>query len=287
MLRHSIHFTALGTKWTIESAEPLGDELQKNIMGTLAAFDKTYSRFRDDSLVGRMARRAGTFTFPDDFPPLMDMYLKCYELTDGRMTPLVGRMLEQAGYDKSYRLHPEKLSTVPDLHTAIMWDEAHTVTTSAPVVFDVGAAGKGYAVDKVATLLEAAGVMSYMVDASGDIRHRGEKQELVGLEHPNDASKIIGVAHLQNQSLCASASNRRRWGDLHHIFDPHTLAPVRDVIASWVVADDTLTADAMATALFLVDDPTKLMQTFEFSYVRMFADGHAQHSANFKGEVYS
>lgn len=287
MPRHSIQFTALGTEWTIESTEPLGDKFQKKIEHSLAAFDKTYSRFRDDSLVGQMAEQAGTYVFPGDFPLLMDIYLKCYELTDGRMTPLIGSVLEQAGYDKSYRLHSLDLSAVPDFHEAVAWDEARTVTTSLPIVFDIGAAGKGYAVDKVAALLEAAGITSYVVDASGDIRHRGREQEIVGLEHPNDASKIIGVAHLQNQSLCASASNRRRWGNLHHIFDPHTLAPVRDVIASWVVADDTLTADAMATALFLVDDTTKLMQTFEFSYVRMFADGHAQHSANFKGEVYS
>jgi len=287
MPQHRLTFEALGTQWAIESTEPLSDKLQKDIEYSLAAFDKTYSRFRDDSLVGQMAEQAGTYIFPDDFPPLMDMYLKCYELTNGRMTPLIGSVLEQAGYDKSYRLHPQKLSTVPDLHEVIIWDEACTVTTSVPVVFDIGAAGKGYAVDKVTVLLEAAGIDAYVVDASGDIRHRDREQETVGLEHPNDASKIIGVARLQNQSLCASASNRRRWGDLHHIFDPHTLAPVSDVIASWVVAGDTLTADAMATALFLVDDTTKLMETFEFSYVRMFADGRVEHSANFEGELYT
>jgi thiamine biosynthesis lipoprotein len=286
MPQHKLVFEALGTQWTIESLEPLGDTLQKDVMSSLATFDKTYSRFRDDSLVGQMAAQSGTYKFPDDFRPLMAIYLKCYELTDGRMTPLIGSALEQAGYDKSYRLRAQELSAIPDFHEVISWDKARTVTTSRPVTFDIGAAGKGYAVDKVAALLEGAGIDTYVIDASGDIRHQGDKQDTVGLEHPTDASKVIGVAHLQNQSLCASASNRRRWGDFHHIFDPHTLTPVRDVVASWVVADDTLIADAMATALFLVKDTTELMKTFEFSYVRMFADGRVEHSANFKGELF-
>lgn len=286
MLRHKKVFEALGTQWMIESLEPLSDKLQKDIESSLAAFDGTYSRFRGDSLVGQMAVRPGTYIFPDDFPPLMAIYLKCYEMTDGRMTPLIGSVLEQAGYDKSYRLRPQELSAIPDFHEVISWDKSRTVTTSRPVVFDVGAAGKGYAVDKVAALLEDAGITTYVVDASGDIRHRGGIQDTVGLEHPNDASKVIGAAHLQNQSLCASASNRRRWGDLHHIFNPNTLTPVHDVVASWAVAEDTLTADAMATALFLVTDTTELMETFEFSYVRMFADSRVERSDNFKGELF-
>lgn len=287
MLQHKLAFAALGTEWTIETGEMLSDRLQKAITDMLEAYDMTYSRFRNDSVVSQMSREAGTYVFPDDFPPIMDIYLKCYDLTGGRMTPLIGGVLEQAGYDKSYSLRPQKLTAVPDLYDMISWDEARTVATSAPVVFDIGAAGKGYAVDKVAALLEAAGIGSYVIDASGDIRQRGTTQETVGLEHPFDGSKVIGVAQLHNQSLCASASNRRQWGELHHIFDPLTLAPVRDVVASWAVADDTLTADAIATALFFVDNADKLMETFSFSYVRMFADRRVEHSANFKGELFS
>ncbi|MDB5165792.1 MAG: FAD:protein transferase [Candidatus Saccharibacteria bacterium] len=266
--------------------ERIDAHTQTNIAARLEAFDKTYSRFRDDSLVARMAEQAGTYVFPDDFPDIMKLYLQCYNLTDGRMTPLIGGAMEQAGYDKTYRLRPTKLLPVPSIDV-IDWDGERTLTTSMPIVFDIGAAGKGYAVDEVAVLLETAGIGEYVIDASGDIRHRGLALEKIGLEHPHDSSKIIGVADIVNQSLCASASNRRQWGELHHIFDPQTLTPVRDVIATWAIASDTVTADAMATALFFVKKPDQLMETFRFSYVRMFNDGHVERSLNFKGELFT
>ena len=41
-----------------------------------------------------------------------------------------------------------------------------------PIVLDVGAAGKGYLVDIIATLLEDHDIYDYTIDASGDIKQR-------------------------------------------------------------------------------------------------------------------
>jgi len=109
----------------------------------------------------------------------------------------------------------------------------------------------------------------------------------VGLEHPLDPRKAIGVVELAGASLCASASNRRAWGDgLHHIVDPRTGSPAREVIATLVVASSTALADGLATALFFTG-AHQLAKTFHFSYVRMYADGRAERSRDFPGELFA
>lgn len=278
-------FEAFGTNWSVETGQPLSDATKGAVMERLAQFDETYSRFRDDSLVMKMGRQPGTYTFPPDFPALYSFYIDLYHRTNGKVTPLVGRQLEQAGYDKTYSLRPGELTDIPALEDAIAWDGGRTVTSRYRVTFDIGAAGKGYAVDLIAPIIEKE-ARTYIIDASGDIRHRGLASERIGLEHPDDPSKIIGVANLKNRSLCASASNRRAWRGVHHIIDPKAKRPVEDVVATWVVADDTMRADGLATALFFVDLPDDLLRHFDFEFVRMFRNGSVDYSPGFDGELF-
>jgi uncharacterized protein with FMN-binding domain len=69
------------------------------------------------------------------------------------------------------------------------------------------------------------------------------------------------------------------------VLDARTGVPVGDVVATWVVADETATADGLATALFFTS-AEDLAEAFRFSYVRMFADGRAEISENFDGELF-
>ena len=251
------------------------------------AFDRTYSRFREDSLVARIASAPGRYGFPDDAGPLFDLYRRLYEATGAALSPLVGRALETMGYDRAYSLRaaPER-SAVPRWEDAVAWNGSE-LDVARPVVLDVGAAGKGYLVDLVGEVLAANGVTAYVVDASGDIVHRGDVPLRVGLEHPLDTTRAIGVVELSNGSLCASASNRRAWGDgLHHIIDATTGLPVRSVIATWAVAATGLEADGLATALFFAE-PAALAEHFEFDYVRMFADGRVDSSPTLNGDLFA
>jgi thiamine biosynthesis lipoprotein len=160
------------------------------------------------------------------------------------------------------------------------------ITTTSPTVIDVGAAGKGYLVDLVADVLVKAGITEFVIDASGDLLTSGEPLR-VGLEHPFDPSKAIGVVTIENESLCASGSNRRVWGSgLHHILDGRTGAPTSDIIATWAIAANGLLADGLATALFFVQ-PERLAEHFEFDWVRMRSSGIAERSRTLRGEVFS
>jgi thiamine biosynthesis lipoprotein len=285
LLRSSWQFDAIGTRWSIDTPDDLPAVLKDEITKRVETFDQTYSRFRDDSLISRIAKKAGTYTFPDDVVGMLGLYRKLYDATDGAMTPLVGDGLSALGYDKDYSFKKTGQKTAPQWDATMTWDGPR-VTTTYPVILDFGAIGKGYLVDLVGEILQQHNVTDYVVDAGGDMRHRGSDTQTVGLENPFDASMVIGAVPLQNASLCGSATNRRRWGnDLHHVIDGRTGLPVTEIAATWVVASTTALADALATALFFVT-ADKLVGIGDFQFVRMYYDGRIEHSDDFVGELF-
>lgn len=285
MLPHSIDFEAIGTKWRIESLAPLPKSIVRQIYRRIETFDATYSRFRADSQVSEISRKAGDYTFSDDIIPLMRLYQKLYERTDGKVTPLIGSALERAGYDAEYSFVEREQKVLPSLGNVLKLDGT-TIRTNQPVTLDFGAAGKGYLIDIIAAILDEEDITEYVIDGSGDMRHRGTAINKVGLEHPLRNDIVIGAIDVRNASLCASASNRRVWGKgMHHIFDPTRLRPTNDILATWVIAQEALHADGLATALFFID-PKKLENDLSFQYVRMFKDASLEYSHNFTGEIF-
>ena len=256
-------------------------------MARIEQFDSTWSRFREDSLVSRIAATPGVHSFPADAPALFEFYRGLYEVTDGAVSPLVGRALEALGYDRHYSLRVTGTpAAVPRWEDAVAWDGA-ALTTLRPVLLDVGAAGKGYLVDIVSGLLTAAGHTEFIVDGSGDIRHHGPSTMRVALEHPLDASMAIGIANVGEGAICSSATNRRAWGDgLHHVIDATTGLPTQNVIATWAIAESALEADGIATALFFAE-PERIASRFRFTYVRMFSTGRVESSPTFDGELFT
>lgn len=282
----SLTFDAIGTRWQVDTTETLTTDAASAVHALTASFDATWSRFRPDSLVSRIARSPGTYRLPPEAPELLDLYREMYECTDGAMSPLIGRALEQWGYDAAYSLRQtEAVSRVPRWEDALSFD-GESVTTVSPVLIDVGAAGKGYLVDLVGRLLATHGIVEFTIDASGDILHLGRRPQRVALEHPLDTTKAIGVARLSTGALCASASNRRAWPGAHHIIDALTGRPTERVIATWVTARTCLVADGIATALF-VGEPERLAERFDFEFLALTARGRIEISAGFEAEMFT
>jgi FAD:protein FMN transferase len=288
---HAFVFEAIGTHWQIDTPDPLPDDVREEIGSLTETFDRTWSRFRADSLVTRIARaeRGGCFVFPDDSIALFELYDRLGNATGGAVDPLVGKDLELLGYDPSYTLHPDRAGLaargVPEIWPADVRREGAVLQTDRPVVIDVGAAGKGRLVDLITHLLLDRGFVSFVVDGGGDLRHVGNEPLTVGLQHPTAPNRVIGVVDLLDRALCASAVNRRAWGNgLHHVLDGRTRRPATQVVATWASAGDAATADGLATALF-VAEPAQL-SSFEFTWVRMLADGRVQWSDDFDGELF-
>lgn len=287
----SFPFEAIGTRWQIDIAEALAapeeQALLRAIHQRIAAFDATYSRFRDDAWVARLARHAGVYELPSDAAPLFALYQDLYRHTNGAMTPLIGQTMVEAGYDATYSLQPKTLHTPPKWEDVLIFNE-NTVTMLRPALLDFGAAGKGYLIDLVGDVIRAAGITSYCINAGGDILQRSTsgKSVRIGLEHPGATTQVIGVASLANASICGSAGNRRAWGDYHHIIHPHTLQSPRDIVATWVVAETAMLADALATAVYFVS-PEMLAPHYQFAYLLMRYDGAVAMSPNFPGELFT
>ncbi|MER1997529.1 MAG: FAD:protein FMN transferase [Arthrobacter sp.] len=285
-------FEAIGTRWEINTGEPLDGGTRAAVSALVDEYDQALSRFRSDSALSRLARAAGSMPLPGYTAGLFTLFDSLDRLTGGRMNPLVGGSLEQLGYGPGYRLIPEGPAVAaPRWREAARWETAASgdvlLHLDRPATVDVGAAGKGQLVDLVWELITGRGYASVVVDGGSDMRHSGPDSLRVGLEHPFDSNLVIGVVQLQDRALCASAANRRAWGQgLHHVLDASTGLPVNAVAATWVLAPDAMTADGLATALFLTD-PFSLTAEFDFDYVRMFSDGRAEFSPAIAGVLFS
>ena len=279
----SWRFDAIGTAWTVDTVEAVSDVQRAAVADLVSTVDRTWSRFREDGGIARL--RAGeSVDLGAGAEDLLDLYDALGAATDGAVNPLVGAGLEVLGYDAAYTLrqHGDPVAA-PAWSSATRDGSVLTVPTGA--VLDVGAAGKGWLVDRVAELLVAAGHTA-TVDAGGDIAHHGPAPIRVALEHPRDPTMAVGVATLApGKALCGSAVNRRAWGEgLHHVLDARTGAPTRDVVATWVVADSAAVADGAATALFFVG-PDRLV---DLGVAAVWIDASGLHSTpDFPGEVFA
>jgi thiamine biosynthesis lipoprotein len=281
-----LQFDAIGTSWHITTHIPLSVDLKKAIDDHIQTFDKVYSRFRKDSLVTEIAKQEGIYTFPQDAKELFRFYERVYQLTQGQMTPLIGQLLDDAGYDATYSLQVKKLKEIPTWEECITYNHPN-LRVRRPVLLDFGAAGKGYLIDLVGQILKKHDMPSFTINAGGDILHQSRENKIirVGMEHPEDAKKIIGIAYLGNGSICGSAGNRRKWGEFHHIMHPMTKKSVSDVLSVWVIAENGLLADGLATALFFTT-PEEIAKAFDFEYCIIKQDYSAAISSNFPGELF-
>jgi len=104
---------------------------------------------------------------------------------------------------------------------------------------------KGWAGQRAADLLRAAGVTEYCLNLGGDIVAAGRAWS-VGIQHPDLPHQLCAVLEVRDGAVATSGTYERG----HHIVDGRTGRPVRDLVSLTVVADDLTTADAVSTAAF-------------------------------------
>ncbi|KKW03604.1 MAG: hypothetical protein UY35_C0005G0052 [Candidatus Saccharibacteria bacterium GW2011_GWC2_48_9] len=216
---------------------------------------------------------------------MLHLYEQLYDVSKGAITPLIGRTLEDMGYDARYSLRPKAT-----IETANSWQtqlvlHPEQLELKTPTLIDIGAGGKGLLVDRISRLLKID-TLDYSIDAGGDI-FVGAATERIGLEHPQDHTRAIGVVTLEDQALCGSSSNRRTWSDnLHHIVDARDNTPVSRVIASWAVAPSAMQADMASTALFFIA-PAKVASIIQnCKSIVMYDDGKLQYAVSKEIELY-
>ena len=160
-----IEFEAIGTLWNIDLYDLDNQDILKIsnlIKARIELFDKTYSRFRPDSLISEMGKISGTYRLPEDAKEMIDLYRRMFDATSGKVTPLIGQVLVDAGYDANYSLTPK-----PKISPAKLWSEVieynfPNITLKEPAVLDFGAIGKGYLIDIISNLLSQNGILNHV-----------------------------------------------------------------------------------------------------------------------------
>ncbi len=284
-------YESMGTSWKISIWDKLDnlvmEEIRHYIMNESLKFDQTYSRFIKTSLVWKLTKKTGIQKVSDHFIKMLKWYQDLYLVSDKKLNPLIGFMISDLGYDADYSLETKNvIRKVPDLLEVVSIVDHDTIKLKEPVLFDFGALGKGYFVDIIAAFLRQRGVRRYLVDGSGDIFYCGHGDPIrVGLEHPGDSKMVIGVVEMKKGAMCSSGSNRRSWGDFHHIIDIDKAASPKQILATWVMADQAVLADALATALFLVP-PENLEKQFKFEYLILNDEYRVKKSLGFVAELF-
>ncbi len=138
---------------------------------------------------------------------------------------------------------------------------------------NLGAIGKGYALDRCGELLSQAGVANFLIHggqssilaAGSRLSAHAEKPGWhVALRHPLRPDQELADVWLRDRALGTSGSGQqffhfegRRFG---HVIDPRTGQSVEGVLSATVLAPTAALADALSTAFFVMGRE----QTLEF-----------------------
>jgi FAD:protein FMN transferase len=267
----SCAWEALGTSVVLRTADAQAlAPARAAVERELAALDGACSRFRADSELSGVNRRAGRRT---RVSPLLTealvVALRAAELTEGDVDPTVGLALELAGYDRDWRLldpptgQPEAAPAVtlrarPRWQTIVLDRASCSLRMPAGVRLDLGASAKAWGADRAAAAAHRAGGCGALVSLGGDIATSGPAPDggwhvRVTDDHRGDCSEPGQTVSIRSGGLATSSTAVRRWSHagrtMHHIIDPRTGAPVRDTWRTVSVAAANCTdANIAATA---------------------------------------
>ncbi len=138
--------------------------------------------------------------------------------------------------------------------------EDQTIRKDIPGLYlDLSALAKGYAVDRVALLLEQQDIPNYMVEIGGEIRVKGVNIQglpwRIAVEKPTADSRMIQKVLPVSDISMATSGDYRNFFEVDgvrfsHTIDPRSGRPITHKLASvTVLSETTMAADAWATAL--------------------------------------
>ena len=124
---------------------------------------------------------------------------------------------------------------------------------------DLGGVAKGFAVDRMLTVLKRGGATAVLVNAGGDIamfgKKPGDRDWIIGLRHPR-LNRTIIMDTIPFPSVATSGDYERYFMEdgirYHHILDPVTGYPARECISVTAWTTSAMAADILATTIFVM-----------------------------------
>lgn len=267
---HGLEFWSTTGRVTVTDPAAL-ESAERIVLAGLEEVELACSRFRPDSELMRLHRRAGPASpaGPDTnrsshrvSPMLADLVrtaLDAADATDGLVDPTVGTAMRDLGYDRSLDQLPADGPPVRLLRTIPGWRlvrlHGDRLELPADVLLDLGATAKARAADVLAARVADSLGVGVLVELGGDIATSAHGAPGGWQVQVRDTADDLAcqVTLADGAAVATSSTVRRTWRRggirIHHILDPRLAAPAAPVWRSVTVAASTcVEANTASTA---------------------------------------
>ncbi len=235
--------------------------------------DRIMSNYKDDSELSQVNKHAAKAPVPcgRELLEVIEHSQHYSELSDGAFDITVSPIIATWGFFTGKGHIPsnkELAKLLPAVsYRNIVINRDNNPEKSGNVLFknpktqiDLGAIGKGYAVDKALEIVRKHAVNNACINLGGNIyalgAPTGKNAWKVGVQNPRDKSKILGYLELKDESTATSGDYERffeiKGKRYSHIIDPRTGMPVKDIVAVTIVAPTGTEVDALSTSVFVL-----------------------------------
>jgi thiamine biosynthesis lipoprotein len=212
----------------------------------IAAIHRLMSFHEADSDLSRLNRNGDTTSVDARTYEVMSIAMNIARVSQGAFDPTIAvRQVEHGKLPRPSSRDADNAGTWRDIE---LLDE-HRIRLQRPLWIDLGGIAKGYAVDRAIEILIEAGASQACVNAGGDLRVHGDRQESVDVKTSRGATPLL---ELSNASLATSTTAE------HSHLDGVTRQPIcamrtASIVASTCVVADALTKVVLAGATNVVE----------------------------------
>lgn len=271
--RSTLHGPTMGTRWsaTIDADAALDlPALERDLDAAVGQVDAQMSPWKPDSSLTRLNRAAvGAWVeLPQEMQQVLACALDIERLSGGAFDAGVGALVDAWGFGAprdapdAAAIRSAREAKRPATHASLELDlAAQRARKHAPLQVDLCGIAKGYAVDRMADVLQRHGVRHALAALDGELRAIGAQADgapwPIALERPEPGRRAVhGVIELDDLAI-ATSGDYRHFVDvggvrLAHTIDGRRGAPLANDVASVsVLAKNCMHADAWATALLV------------------------------------
>jgi len=268
----------MGTTYTVQvsgcSSGACKQEIARAIDVRLQELENRFSHYRANSELSRFNQHASTEWFPvaPEFASLALMALEVSRLSEGAFDITVAPAVNGWGFGPDDPVgngrRPPDDASVRQTRQRIDYRQLRARTSppalrkaNPSLTLDMSAIAKGYAVDQLAYLLEAAGYQNFLIEIGGELRAAGSRPDgrswRIAIEAPEPQLEIEFIVQPGNNAVATSGDYRNFFEHngirYSHAMDPTTGRPVDNHLAAVsVIAPSAAQADALATALLVM-----------------------------------